>query len=160
MNQGVTLLGADEARTFKATVRMRLPGDAPGAGGPAVLLSPDETREFEAPVSVRLPGEVFPANAGMNRASARRNWRPSCVPRRRGDEPFPGRTVGCGLPGEGLLDSRFEVAGDGFHDRGEVVAGPEESVQGRPHLAVVIFYVDSRHCLLYWLQVRDARSAD
>ena len=42
MIQGVTLLGADEARTFKATVRMRLPGDAPGMGGPAVLLAPDE----------------------------------------------------------------------------------------------------------------------
>ncbi len=60
MIQGVTLLGGDEARTFKATVRMRLPGDAPGAGGPAVLLSPEDTREFEAPVSVRLPGEDDP----------------------------------------------------------------------------------------------------
>ena len=54
---GVTLLGADEARTFKAPVRMRLPGDAPGAAGPAVLLAPDEIREFEVPVTVRLPGE-------------------------------------------------------------------------------------------------------
>ena len=60
MIQGVTLLGADEARTFKAAVRLRLPGDAPGAGGPAVLLAADETREFEAPVSVRMPGEDEP----------------------------------------------------------------------------------------------------
>ena len=54
--QGVTLLPADAVRTFTAPVRLRLPGDAPGETGPAVLLRADEPRTFEAPVDILPPG--------------------------------------------------------------------------------------------------------
>ena len=65
MNQGVTLLGADEARTFKAAVRLRLPGDAPGAAGPAVLLGPEDTREFGSSPRLRGTRGIAPATAAV-----------------------------------------------------------------------------------------------